>query len=209
MEKFPMDHFKPPEHAEIVQLYIQNNFSIVKTERAIYHEWWGSFFVEWNREQAKLSVLCSWNSSIDSWGTTRRSKGDSTVFALIWSSDHSSLRVTKVDLLKCFFPRKLISKKGDSDWPPRSPDLTGPDFLLWVYLKSKVYINKPRNLRVLKANIRWEIRAISAETLAKVMGNVEKRAHATTRKAIYAISYSKSDSNFFPWIELNKKKYHQ
>lgn len=82
-----------------------------------------------------------------------------------------------IDYLKPLFPGRLISKNGDFDWPPRSPDLTPPDFYLWGYLKSKVYISKPRTLAQLKNNIRREIRKISAETLEKVMKNAEKRAH--------------------------------
>ena len=37
------------------------------------------------------------------------------------------------------FPGKVISKKGDVQWPPRSPDLTVQDFWLWEYLEGKVY----------------------------------------------------------------------
>lgn len=82
-----------------------------------------------------------------------------------------------IDLLKPMFPRRLISKNGDYDWPPRSPDLTAPDFFLWGYLKSKVYSNKPETLEQLKANIRHEIAQITPETLANVMVNAEKRAN--------------------------------
>ncbi|XP_075164295.1 uncharacterized protein LOC142236896 [Haematobia irritans] len=38
-------------------------------------------------------------------------------------------------------------------WPPRSPDLTAPDFFLWGYLKDKVYVNNPQTLQQLKDNI--------------------------------------------------------
>lgn len=81
-----------------------------------------------------------------------------------------------INLLRQLFPGRLISKNGDFDWPPRSPDLTPPDFYLWGYLKSRVYANKPRTLTQLKMNIRREIAAISTETLTSVMENVEKRA---------------------------------
>lgn len=30
--------------------------------------------------------------------------------------------------LRDVFPTKLISKNGDIEWPPHSPDLTAPDF---------------------------------------------------------------------------------
>ena len=81
-----------------------------------------------------------------------------------------------INFLKQLFPGRLMSKNGDFEWPPRSPDLTAPDFFLWGYLKSKVYVNKPRTLDELKANIRQEIAAISAETLVKTMENAAKRA---------------------------------
>lgn len=35
-----------------------------------------------------------------------------------------------IDLLRPLFPGRIISKNGDFDWPPRSPDLTPPDFYL-------------------------------------------------------------------------------
>ncbi|XP_018343288.1 PREDICTED: uncharacterized protein LOC108749221 [Trachymyrmex septentrionalis] len=81
-----------------------------------------------------------------------------------------------INFLKQLFPGRLMSKNGDFEWPPRSPDLTAPDFFLWGYLKSKVYVNKPRTLDELKTNIRQEIAAISAETLFKTMENAAKRA---------------------------------
>ena len=86
-----------------------------------------------------------------------------------------------INLLRPLFPGRLISKNGDFDWPPRSPDLTPPDFYLWGYLKSKVYANKPKTLAQLKANIRREIAAISSETLTKVMENAEKRVHLAVK----------------------------
>jgi len=89
---------------------------------------------------------------------------------------HTSLET--MNLLQQIFPNRIISKNGDFAWPPRSPDLTPPDFFLWGYLKSKVYINKPQSIRVLKTNIRREINKIPVEMLHKVMENAEKRARA-------------------------------
>ena len=62
-----------------------------------------------------------------------------------------------------------MSKSGDLDWPPRSPDLTPPDFFLWGYLKLEVYVNKPRTVEELKDNTREEIAAIPAEMLTKTI----------------------------------------
>ena len=53
-----------------------------------------------------------------------------------------------------------MSKNGDLEWPPRSQDITVPDFFLWGYLKRKVYASKPKTIDELKCNIRAEIAAI-------------------------------------------------
>lgn len=87
-----------------------------------------------------------------------------------------------IDLLNEMFPGRLVSKNGDFDWPPRSPDLTAPDFFLWGYLKGKVYADQPKTLRHLKRNIGREIAAISAETLKKVMENAKKRAQLCVKE---------------------------
>jgi hypothetical protein len=42
--------------------------------------------------------------------------------------------------LESVFPGRLISKIL---WPPRSPDLSPPDFFLWGHLKDTVYSNHP------------------------------------------------------------------
>jgi hypothetical protein len=49
---------------------------------------------------------------------------------------------------------------GDVQWPARPPDLSACDYFLWGYLKSKVYISRPRTITKLKQNIREEIAAI-------------------------------------------------
>ena len=68
-----------------------------------------------------------------------------------------------------------MSKNGELEWPPRSPDLTVPDFFLWGYFKSKVYASKPKTIDELKCNIRAKIAAITLEMLAHVMQNARKR----------------------------------
>lgn len=83
------------------------------------------------------------------------------------------------DMLKDAFPGRLISRFGDLHWPARSPDLTAPDFFLWGFLKSRVYVNKPQTLAALKDNIRQECEDLSPEVLAKVMENALKRAQMT------------------------------
>lgn len=87
-----------------------------------------------------------------------------------------------MDLLREIFGERLISKNSDFPWPPRSPDLTAPDFFLWGYLKDKVYLNKPETIRQLKQNIRDEILSLQPETLCGVMENALKRANLCIEK---------------------------
>lgn len=78
-------------------------------------------------------------------------------------------------LLKKKFPNRLISRNTDFIWPPRSPDLTPPDFFLWGHLKSRVYVDKPADIEALKSAIRREISAVKKGTLQKVIENFHKR----------------------------------
>jgi len=55
----------------------------------------------------------------------------------------------------------------------RSPDLTACNFFLWFFFKSRVYVNRPRTLEDLEANIRAEIANIPAAVLVKVMAKLE------------------------------------
>jgi len=66
--------------------------------------------------------------------------------------------------IQSFIGDRVISK---GLWPPRSPDLTPPDYFLWGYLKGRVYRNKPRTVDALKANITKEIQTVTADVLAR------------------------------------------
>ena len=82
---------------------------------------------------------------------------------------------TSMALLREHFPERLISLRGDLDWPARSPDLAPCDFFLWGYLKSLVYTNRPKTLGMLKNNIRAAIANIDTGTLEKVEQNFRFR----------------------------------
>ena len=69
----------------------------------------------------------------------------------------------------------VVSRFGDVPWPPRSPDLSACDLFLWGYLKSKVYVRKPRTVDNLKVSIREEIATVPKEMLVNVMQNFEER----------------------------------
>ena len=86
--------------------------------------------------------------------------------------------VISIAALRGLFPQRVISRFGDVPWPPRSPDLTGPDFFfLWGYLKSKVCSTRPTGLQTLKENILEEIAKLTEETLQAVMRSFLTRVH--------------------------------
>lgn len=77
--------------------------------------------------------------------------------------------------VKELFPNKVISRRGNINWPPRSPDLSPLDYFAWGYIKSKVYENNPTNLTQLKQNIRSEMAAISRAMCQRVIANFRSR----------------------------------
>jgi hypothetical protein len=72
------------------------------------------------------------------------------------------------------FPGRLITNRL---WPPRSPDLSPPDFFLWGHLKYTVYSNHPHTLQELQANIQRTVDRISTGTLQNVFANMIRRMH--------------------------------
>ena len=78
-------------------------------------------------------------------------------------------------VLREHFPERLISIRGDLEWPAHSPNLAPCDFFLWGFLKSCVYVNHPRTLQALKTNIQEEIANITPAMLARVMTNARNR----------------------------------
>ena len=73
---------------------------------------------------------------------------------------------------KAFVDDRIISK---ALWPPRSPDLSPPDFFLWGALKGKAYANKPRTIQELENNIWREIAVISEDVLQATFANMKRR----------------------------------
>ncbi|KAG5317980.1 TC3A transposase, partial [Pseudoatta argentina] len=86
-----------------------------------------------------------------------------------------------MNLLRQRFPDRLISLRGDLPWPARSPDLSPCDFFLWGYLKSLVYVDRPRTIDHLKNNIRDAIANIPIDMLRRVDENFKKRLNQCMR----------------------------
>ena len=70
-----------------------------------------------------------------------------------------------MSVLREMFPQHVISRGGDVPWPARSPDLSACGYFLWGYLKSRVFISKPRTIAELKQSTREEIVAIRSRWL--------------------------------------------
>lgn len=98
---------------------------------------------------------------------------ENTYFQQDGATSHTA-RVS-MDLLRNLFPNRLISRNGDIQWPPRSPDLSSCDYFLWGYLKSKVFENRPRTVQDLKFRIGQEVRAITPAILRRVSENFRMR----------------------------------
>lgn len=77
--------------------------------------------------------------------------------------------------LREHFPERLISLRGNVEWPPRSPDFSSCDYFLWGYLKSNVYIDKPRTLEALSETITCEIEKIPRAMLERSMDDFATR----------------------------------
>ncbi|KAA6357503.1 MAG: putative transposable element tc3 transposase [Streblomastix strix] len=73
-----------------------------------------------------------------------------------------------LEYLHDLFEDRLIGKFFNFVWPPRSPDLTPPDFFLWGYLKDHVYEPQPQSLIDLKFAIIRECEAITPEQCKSV-----------------------------------------
>ena len=96
----------------------------------------------------------------------------------IWfQQDGATAHTANISMVKLrqMFPTRLVSRSGDVDWPPRSPDLNICDFFLWGYLKEKVFSSRPHTLEELKLRIREEIAAIPLEMCLRAAENFRHR----------------------------------
>jgi hypothetical protein len=78
-----------------------------------------------------------------------------------------------IALLETVFEDRLVSR--NPRWPPRSPDLTVPDFFLWGMLKGKVYETNPRTISELEERIRVILATVDLAMLNRVFQSFENR----------------------------------
>ena len=87
-----------------------------------------------------------------------------------------------LNLLRPIFENRIISKRGDVNWLPRSCDLTQLDYFLWEAVKDKCYANHPETIQDLKYEIQAAVAAIRHETIEKV--HAEKRSVKFTGSSV-------------------------
>ena len=94
-----------------------------------------------------------------------------------FQQDGATCHTTRANmaLLQETFLGRVISRRGDINWPPRSCDLTPLDFFLWGYAKDRVYADKPLTLEHLRTNIRQVVAEIPPNVCQKVVENYLKR----------------------------------
>jgi hypothetical protein len=73
------------------------------------------------------------------------------------------------------FPNRWIGRGGPILWPPRSPDITPMDFLLWRYVKDIVYKTKFRDINDLKERITDAIATVDKAMLERKWMEIEHR----------------------------------
>ena len=61
-----------------------------------------------------------------------------------------------LDVLRSVFENRIISRRVDVVWPPRSCDFTPLPYYLWGAVKDKCYTDKLETIGALKHNIREE-----------------------------------------------------
>ena len=76
-----------------------------------------------------------------------------------------------LDGLRPVFEGRIISRKADVVWPPRSCDLTPLYYYLWGAVKDKCYAAKLEIIDALKDNIREAICEIQLHSINNVLNN--------------------------------------
>ena len=88
----------------------------------------------------------------------------------IWfQQQHSNTVETTLDVLRPVFEDRIISRKADVVWQPRSCDLTSLEYYLWGAARDMCYADKPETIDALKDNIREAIGEIQLHTIDNVL----------------------------------------
>ena len=89
-----------------------------------------------------------------------------------------------LEFLHSKFHHRIVSSRFPQQiqcwfsWPPCSPDLNPCDYLLWGYLKDKVFRSAPRTLFDLKERIKESCARVTRRMLTRVVQNFVLRLQA-------------------------------
>ena len=76
-----------------------------------------------------------------------------------------------LDVLRPVFKDRIINRRADVVWPPRSCDQTPLDYYLYGTVKDKCYADKPETTDALKDYIREAVGEIQLHTIDNVLKN--------------------------------------
>ena len=76
-----------------------------------------------------------------------------------------------LNVLRPVFEDRIISRRADVVWPPRSSNLTPLDYYFWGSVRDKCYSNKPEKFDALKDKSREVIAEIQLHTIDNVLKN--------------------------------------
>lgn len=83
--------------------------------------------------------------------------------------------------LNGMFPNRWIGRRGEIEWPARSPDLSPLDYFVWGHIKDTVYKSKPQNIDDLRNKIVQVIHSVPQEFIADAVSLFYTRlAHCQT-----------------------------
>jgi len=111
----------------------------------------GPYFFEDEEGKAITVTSQRYTEMINEFLSPNLPPNNGTLFQQDGATAHTA--VISIAALCRLFLQWLISHFGDVPWPPRSPDLTAPDFFLWGYLKSKLHSTRPTDLHALEENV--------------------------------------------------------
>ena len=77
------------------------------------------------------------------------------------------------------FDQKWIGRRGSfAEWPPRSPDLSVPDFFLWGVIRNIVYEQESHTIEELKEKIKLACDNLNQDFIERACKSVPNRLHA-------------------------------
>ena len=85
----------------------------------------------------------------------------------------------RFDVLRPVIEDRIISRRADVVWPPRSCNLTALNYYLWGAVKDKCYADKPETIDALKYNIRKVIGEIQLHTIDNVLKKLDRSCMAS------------------------------